>query len=235
MWCPCNCWQRSAPKMGWCIDRRQAHLRHWGRSSPWMLGSKWCRSVQYRMHNLLDPRFYRRSAHVCHRRWSVHKMLGCQWNGTMQCPNNARRLWNPNSNNRFQWYVSIIFHFVIEQLCLVSFPDIQFACLSSWVEPFFCLKLIFGECSDPFRSHASSSCGEAHTCAVRAEATVVCWGSNVYNQSSVPTSIPYFDSTSNPPTMKTAPFKFSSCFPGFSTKLSEIVGSWAEIIYRTST
>jgi hypothetical protein len=35
--------------------------------------------------------------------------------------------------------------------------------------------------------------------------------------------------------MKTAPFKFSSCFPGFSTKLSEIVGSWAEIIYRTST
>ena len=67
-----------------------------------------------------------------------------------------------------------------------------------------------------------SSCGESHTCAVRNEATVVCWGSNVYNQSSVPGTISYLDPVTN--TKKSTPFKFSSCFPGFTTKLSEILG-----------
>jgi alpha-tubulin suppressor-like RCC1 family protein len=67
------------------------------------------------------------------------------------------------------------------------------------------------------------SCGESHTCGVRNEAVVVCWGSNIYNQSTVPTAIPYLDPETK--TMKTAPFKFSSCFPGFTRQLSDIVRS----------
>jgi hypothetical protein len=56
---------------------------------------------------------------------------------------------------------------------------------------------------------------------VRNEATVICWGSNVFNQSSVPETISYVDPLTK--AKKEAPFKFSACFPGFTKKISEFV------------